>query len=124
METGFDTRAEHTNLISSSKVDGTAVYDRSGNKLGSISHLMIGKRDGRVAYAVMSFGGFLGMGGDDYTLPWDKLEYDVNQGGYVVDVTKDQLSSAPRYAGDQETNYDRGYYEGVSDYYGTTRPSW
>jgi sporulation protein YlmC with PRC-barrel domain len=113
----------HTDLISSDKVDGTAVYNRNGDKLGTISHLMIGKRDGRVSYAVMSFGGFLGMGTEEYTLPWDKLDYDVNQGGYVVDVTKEQLEGAPRYERNRD-DYDRTYYEGVSGYYGTTTPAW
>lgn len=116
------TRA-HTDLISSDKVDGTAVYSRNGDKLGSISHVMIGKRDGRVNYAVMSFGGFLGMGTEQYTLPWDKLEYDINQGGYVVDVTKEQLDGAPRYERDRD-DYDRRYYESVSGYYGTATPVW
>ncbi|MBL0924849.1 MAG: PRC-barrel domain-containing protein, partial [Sphingomonadaceae bacterium] len=57
----------HTDLISSDKVDGTVVYNRSGDRLGTISHLMSGKRDGRVSYAVMTFGGFLGMGTEEYT---------------------------------------------------------
>jgi PRC-barrel domain len=113
----------HTDLISSDKVDGTAVYNRNGDKLGSIAHLMIGKRDGRVSYAVMSFGGFLGMGAEEYTLPWDKLEYDVNRGGYVVDVSKEQLEKAPRYERNRD-DYDRSYYEGVSGYYGSSAPTW
>ena len=124
MEQESISRAEHTDLIASNRVEGTAVYDRSGNKLGSISHFMVSKRQGSVAYAVLSFGGFLGMGGDEYTLPWDKLDYDTAQGGYVVDITEEQLKGAPRYERDRSDDYDRTYYEGISGYYGTSRPIW
>lgn len=115
-------RTETHDLISSDKVEGTSVYNRNGDKLGSISRFMVGKRDGRVSYAVLSFGGFLGMGTDEYTLPWEKLDYDVSQGGYVVDVTKDQLEKAPRY--ERDSQYNRSYYEGVSGYYGAPTPMW
>jgi sporulation protein YlmC with PRC-barrel domain len=123
MEHDNDTK-QHTDLIASNRVEGTAVYDRSGNKLGTISHFMVSKRQGSVAYAVLSFGSFLGMGGEEYTLPWDKLEYDKAQGGYVVDMTEEQLKGAPRYEQDRSDDYDRTYYEGVSGYYGTNRPTW
>src|SRR5215217_8128882 len=63
-------------LIESDRVEGTAVYDPQGNHLGSIKRLMIEKISGKVAYAVMSFGGFLGMGEDEHTIPWSKLDYD------------------------------------------------
>jgi len=109
-------------LIASDKVEGTSVYNRNGDKLGSISNFMVGKRNGRVSYAIMSFGGFLGMGTEEYTLPWEKLDYDVDKGGYVVDVTKEQLEKAPRY--ERTTDYDRSYYEGVNGYYGSTTPAW
>jgi hypothetical protein len=66
-------------LISSSKVDGTKVYNPAGEKLGSIESLMIDKISGQVRYAVMAFGGFLGMGTDRHPLPWSTLKYDVNQ---------------------------------------------
>jgi sporulation protein YlmC with PRC-barrel domain len=115
-------RNETHDLISSSKVEGTAVYNRNGDKLGSISHFMVGKRDGRVSYAVMSFGGFLGLGTDEYTLPWEKLEYDTGKGGYVVDVSKEQLDQAPRY--DNNNDYDRNYYDDVSGYYGVPTGNW
>ena len=60
-------------LIESDRVEGTAVYDPQGNHLGSIKRLMIEKISGRVAYAVMAFGGFLGLGEEEHTIPWDKL---------------------------------------------------
>ncbi len=109
-------------LIASNKVEGTSVYSRAGDKLGSISHFMVSKSSGTVSYAVMSFGGFLGMGTDEYTLPWEKLEYNADKGGYVVDITKEQLDQAPTYNPNDENN--RNYYEGVSTYYGSNTPTW
>jgi PRC-barrel domain len=64
---------ETNRLISSEKVDGTAVYNRAGDHVGSIHHLMIDKFTGHVEYAVMSFGGFLGMGENYHPLPWRAL---------------------------------------------------
>ncbi len=122
MEQDTLNRNETHDLISSSKVEGTAVYNHNGDKLGSISHFMVGKRDGRVSYAVMSFGGFMGLGTEEYTLPWEKLEYDTNKGGYVVDVSKEQLEQAPRY--NRDTDYDRNYYDDVSGYYGAPTRNW
>jgi hypothetical protein len=124
MEQDILERKESHDLIASDRVDGTAVYDRSGDKLGTISHLMIGKRDGRVNYAVLSFGGLFGVGGAEHPLPWETLEYDTDKGGYVVDVTKEQLESAPPYSRDDRDNYDRGYYEGISGHYGYPTPAW
>src|SRR5205085_11046644 len=82
-------------LIESDRVEGTTVYDRSGNNIGSIKRLMIEKISGRVAYAVMSFGGFLGMGTEEHSVPWNKLTYDTNLGGYRTGLTEHQLRGAP-----------------------------
>jgi len=84
-------------LISSEKVDGTSVYDRRGESLGSVHHLMIDKYTGQVAYAVMSFGGFLGIGESYHPLPWKMLTYDIRLGGYVVDIDRRRLEGAPSY---------------------------
>ena len=86
---------ETESLISSAKVEGTAVYNRQGERLGSVSSFMVDKRSGQVAYAVMSFGGFLGMGQSCHPLPWKVLTYDTGQGGYVVDLDKATLQGAP-----------------------------
>ena len=64
---------ETGNLIGSDKVEGTAVYGADNNKIGSIERVMIDKKSGRVSYAVLSFGGFLGIGDDHYPLPWQSL---------------------------------------------------
>lgn len=109
------------NNIEASRVSGTAVYNTEGEHLGHIQDLVIGKIDGRVRYAVMSFGGFLGIGESYHPLPWEVLKYDERQGGYVVGVTIDQLHGAPRYgASDTPRWNDPDYGRQVDDYW---RPS-
>lgn len=124
MENEFSDLSETHDLIASDKVEGTAVFSENGDRLGTIAHFMVGKRDGQVNYAVMSFGGFLGMGTNQYALPWEKLDYDVEKGGYVVDITKEQLEGAPQFSDTDNAMYDRSYYEGVSSYYGYPAPRW
>ena len=111
-------RDETHDLISSEKVDGTAVYNRQGERLGSVHHFMVGKRDGHVRYAVMNFGGFLGMGERYHPLPWEALTYDTGKGGYVVDLDKQRLEGAPYYDRGTEPNYDQAYGQRVTGYYG------
>lgn len=107
-----------SSVISSSKVDGTNVYNPAGEKLGSIESLMIDKISGQVRYAIMEFGGFLGMGTDRYPLPWSTLKYDVTQQGYVVSLDKEQLRQGPKYASDTVPEYTEDYGRRVYDYYG------
>lgn len=116
---GEDVEIDETGrLISSDKVTGTAVYNRNGDTLGSIYGLMIDKINGRVAYAVMSFGGFLGIGERYHPLPWGTLTYDTSRGGYVVDLSQDQLEGAPSYAQGDDVWSRPGYGQTVHDYYG------
>jgi hypothetical protein len=111
-------------LISSDKVEGTAVYNRQGEKLGSINSVIIDKVSGQVAYAVMSFGGFLGMGDRYHPLPWHVLTYDTGQGGYVVDLDQTMLEGAPTYGTSDAPDWsDRGWGQQLHDYYGE-RPYW
>ncbi len=105
-------------LIASNRVEGTAVYDRQGEKLGRIENFMVDKRSGQAEYAVMSFGGFLGIGDDHHPIPWSKLTYDTDQGGYVVDLDRDKLTNGPKYRAGDEPTYDRDYDRQVHDYYG------
>ena len=79
---------ETGSLIGSDKVEGTAVYGANDTKIGSIERVMIDKMSGKVSYAVLSFGGFLGVGDDHYPLPWQSLKYDTNLGGYVTGITE------------------------------------
>jgi hypothetical protein len=89
---------ETVNLIASDKVVGTAVYNRRGESLGSVNGLMLNKLTGQVSYAIMSFGGFLGLGEQYHPLPWRALTYDTQLGGYVVDADRSRLEAAPHYA--------------------------
>lgn len=107
-----------TDVISSDKVEGTAVYNPAGDKLGSIDDLMIDKRSGQVRYAVLEFGGFLGMGTDRYPLPWNMLKYDTDKEGYVVPLDKSRLEKAPRYTSDTIPDYTTEYGRQVNGYYG------
>lgn len=109
----------HHELISSRRVEGTSVYDPSGEKLGSIHSVMLNKRSGQAAYAVMSFGGFLGMGGFAHPVPWSMLTYDEELDGYVVDLTREQLERAPTFRLDESDRpRERSQEELVYAYYG------
>ena len=123
MATTVGSRRETVSLIGSDKVDGTAVYGADDRKIGSVQRVMIDKIGGKVAYAVISFGGFLGMGEDYYPLPWSNLKYDTNLGGYRVGVTEDQLKGAPKYNRATDWDWsDRARDREVYAYYGT--PLW
>lgn len=113
---------ETQRLIASNKVEGTAVYDRDGEKLGSVYNFMVDKRSGKVEYAVLASGGLFGLGADYYPLPWETLDYDVSRGGYVVSVDRDQLSKGPSYGRDAEPAYDADYDRQVYGHYGLTLP--
>ncbi len=104
-------------VISSDKVEGTAVFNGSGDKLGSIDDLMIDKRSGHVRYAVLEFGGFLGMGTDRFPIPWNVLRYDTDKDGYVVPLDRNNLENAPRYQLDDMPAYDTDYGTRVDRYY-------
>ena len=109
---------ETNRLISSQKVDGTAVYNRRGD----VDHMMIDKFTGQVQYAVLSCGGFLGMGEEYSPLPWKSLTYDTNLGGYVIDADRARLGSAPRFQSAGEPNWsDRAYTDRLDQYWGVSR---
>ena len=110
---------ETSRLIASNKVEGTPVYSRrGGHRLGSIYNFMVDKRSGRVEYAVLAYGGFLGMGQDYFPLPWDMLTYDTREDGYVVDIDERELERAPRYRRGEEPRYDEEYARTVGGYWG------
>ncbi len=111
-------RDESRFLISSDKVEGTEVFSTDGEKIGQIEELMIGKRSGRVEYAVMSFGGFLGIGESYNPLPWEALDYDTDKGGYVVNIDKDLLKDAPRFEKNSAPTWTREFGQEVYAYYG------
>jgi hypothetical protein len=119
----IDNRSETVSLIGSDKVESTAVYAADDQKIGSVQRVMIDKISGKVAYAVVSFGGFLGMGEDYYPMPWPSLKYDTRIGGYRVAVTQDQLQGAPRFNRNTDWDWaDRSRDRAVYAYYDT--PLW
>jgi hypothetical protein len=99
---------ETQDLISSEKVEGTAVFSREREKLGSIHHFMVGKRDGQVRYAVLSFGGLF-EGDRYYPLPWNALSYNTGLGGYEIGIDKEQLKNSPSFERGSEPTYDAEY---------------
>ena len=116
-------RTETVSLIGSDKVDGTAVYGADDGKIGSVQRVMIDKISGKVAYAVVSFSGFLDINEDYYPVPWPNLKYDTRLGGYRRGITEDQLKGAPKYNRDREWDWsDRTNDRRVYNYYGT--PIW
>ena len=108
-------------LISSEDVEGTSVYSPSRKEIGSIDHLMIDKRSGKISYAVMSFGGFLGLGHSHYPVPWAALKYDTGLGGYRTGITEQQLKDAPEFSDDSWS--DRGWESSTHRHYGVA-PYW
>lgn len=121
---GSTSTNETSALIASDRVEGTAVRRPNGDSLGRIERLMIEKRSGRVAYAVMSFGGFLGLGEGYYTVPWGALRFNSELDAYEIDVSEDQLRNAPqRTAQGQDPSFDRTWEEHVHRYY-NAHPYW
>ncbi|MFC7537796.1 DUF2171 domain-containing protein [Sphingomonas sp. GCM10030256] len=100
---------ENILLISSTKVEGTPVVGRDGERLGRIENFMVDKYSGRVAYAVMSFGGMMGFGEHLFPLPWSYLTYDVDKDGYVLNLTKEQLANAPRFKQSEAPEFSTMY---------------
>jgi hypothetical protein len=106
-------------LIAASKVKGTEVFNLAGESLGSIDDIMIDKATGRAIYAVMAFGGFLGMGESYHPLPWPTLTYHVDKGGYVVNLDKAKLTGAPHYARNSAFEWTPDYGRKVDSFYKT-----
>ena len=119
---GADT--SNKSLIESDRVEGTSVYGSDNSHIGSIKRLMIDKQSGQVAYAVMSFGGFLGLGEESYTVPWSKLTYSTDLGGYSTDISPESVKGAPDFYRDKDYAWgDRDQERRLHDYYGVS-PYW
>ena len=104
-------------LINAEKANGTSVYNLQGEKLGTVEDIMIDKVSGQAIYAVMSFGGFLGIGDKHHPLPWSTLKYDTSKEGYVVDLDKDMLRDAPAYDDNDSFAWTPDYGRRVDKYY-------
>lgn len=100
------TTSGHTSAILASKVKGTAVYNDSGDKIGTVEDVVLDKQSNQILFAALGFGGLLGMGEKYYPVPWSLLDYNEDKGGYVVPLDKDQLESAPAYDLKDLTKHD------------------
>lgn len=118
-----ETSAPEHDLISAGRVQGSAVYAPGGERLGEIEDVMLHKRSGRVAYAVLSFGGFLGVGEKRHPLPWSLLKYDPDLGGYAVPLAKETLETAPAFARDELYREHDAWSDQVHTFYQVT-PAW
>jgi sporulation protein YlmC with PRC-barrel domain len=116
------TASGHTSAIRAKKVIGTDVNDTSGKKIGKIEDVVLDKQSNNIMFAVVGFGGFLGMAEKYHPLPWESLDYDESDGAYVVTFTKEQLEGAPAGSIDELTG-DNGlrFRDRSFDYYKTPR---
>jgi hypothetical protein len=98
-------------LVASDRVEGTQVRRSDRTKVGSIERLMIDKASGKVAYAVLTFGGFMGVGAKHIPVPWDRMKYSVALDAYEINLSDEELSRAPLFEGDEA--FDWGYRDDV-----------
>jgi hypothetical protein len=109
-------------LIAASQVNGTAVYNTTGEKLGVVHDVLLDRQSGQARFAIMGFGGFLGIGSRHHPLPWHTLAYDEMLGGYVVDLDRTVLEGAPSYDPEDISAWeDPTYGRQLYDYYGRPR---
>jgi hypothetical protein len=116
------TASGHTTAIRAKKVIGTSVKDRAGKKLGEIEGIVLDKQSNNIMFAIVSFGGFLGMAEKYHPLPWPTLDYDEHQNSYIVSATEEQLRAAPSDSLDELTKNDgRAYRDRTFEYYRAPR---
>ncbi len=112
------TASGHTSAILASKVQGTDVYNQTGDKIGHVEDLVLDKTSDNIMFAVLGFGGLFGVGEKYHPVPWSKLDYDKNAGGYVVSLSKQVLENAPSYDLNELTKNDGGVRQATTEYYG------
>ena len=120
----MSTKSGHTEAIPASKVIGTAVYDAEGEKIGSIEDVMLHKTSNDIMFAVVGFGGFLGIGERYHAVPWSLLDYEKARGGYVLRYDKEQLRGAPTYSMKELTAGDGRQARDASFAYFRAQPYW
>ncbi len=118
------THTGHTAAIPASKVIGTSVYNGAGESIGTIEDVMLDKSSNGIMFAVIGFGGFLGIGEKYHAVPWSALDYSVERGGYVVPFSKDQLEAAPAYSINELTGDDGQRARDASYEYYKVDPYW
>ncbi len=112
------THTGHTEAIQASRVIGTSVYNTAGESIGSIEDVMLDKTSNGIMFAVIGFGGFLGIGEKYHAVPWSTLDYDTDKDGYVVPFSKEQLQAAPAYSIEELSGNDgRAARDASFDYY-------
>jgi sporulation protein YlmC with PRC-barrel domain len=110
-------------LMGADTLLGNDVYNTSEESLGTIKEFMIEMHSGRISYAVLSFGGFLGMGDRLFAVPWQALKLDTENKRFTLNVSKEQLKNAPGFDKDHwPTMADPTWAAGVHSFYGVTRP--
>jgi sporulation protein YlmC with PRC-barrel domain len=114
----------HTSAIRAKKVIGTHVKDRAGQKIGEIEDIVLDKQSNQIKFAVVSFGGFLGIGEKYHPLPWASLDYDDKDSGYVVNATEEQLRAAPVGSIDELTRDDGNALRNRTYDYYKVEPYW
>lgn len=108
-------------LMGANTLDGNDVYNKQDEDLGDVKEIMIDVPTGRVAYAVLSFGGFLGMGEKLFAVPWSALKLDTANKRFVLDVSKERLKEAPGFDTDAWPDMaDPTWVKGIHSYYGVT----
>jgi sporulation protein YlmC with PRC-barrel domain len=111
-------------VVSASKIIGEAVINREKENLGKVQDLVIDTELGAVAYVVLSFGGFLGMGNKLFAIPWQAFEFSAAESKLILNVNKEKLKNAPGFDPDKMPNFaDRSWGESVHSYYGY-RTAW
>ena len=118
------THTGHTNAIAASRVIGTEVYNTAGDHIGTIEDVMLEKTSNGIMFAVIGFGGFLGIGEKFHAIPWSVLDYEPDKGGYVVPFTKEQLKAAPAYSINELTGNDGQKARDASYAYYQVDPYW
>jgi sporulation protein YlmC with PRC-barrel domain len=117
------TATGHTRAILASRVQGTSVYNTAGEKIGHVQDVMLDKTSENILFAVLGFGGFLGMGEKYHPVPWSVLNYDRDKNGYVVSMSADDLKAAPAYDLNELTEDDGEVREKSYSYY-KVDPTW
>lgn len=124
MKPGNQRGKEHRRVLSSGTISGNSVINPQGDDLGKIEDIMLDQNEGKVAYAVLSFGGFLGMGDKLFAIPWDALAVDQEEERFILDVDREVLENAPGFDKDNWPDFaDPQWGRQIHDYYGTT-PYW
>jgi sporulation protein YlmC with PRC-barrel domain len=115
------TASGHTKAILASKVQGTPVYNTTGDKIGTVEDVVLDKKSDKIMYAALGFGGMLGIGEKYAPVPWSMLDYQADKGGYVVPMSEDMIKKAPVYDLDDLTKDDGQIRQTSYTYYNVPR---